>query len=221
MIGGMPSGRSGESFCRPAPADFDLKRWGLVMRIGAQDFSSEGGGTVQVRSAGASASGTSVAQWTNKGHWLEWEVDVPQEDDYFLVARYATPENARREVTLDGKPLMALQCATSGGFGSEAKGDWAFAVLAKDNAQPMPLRLSPGAHRLRLENQKRDKPEPGLPGVHREVGSRAGRKDIGRGRVFGAGAGGERATVRGQRARHGAPGAHEFGWRILLHRAAG
>gem|GEM_PF-241486 len=140
-------------FLPPAPSDFALKQWGLVLRVGAQDFTNEGGGTVQVRSGGSAASGISLAQWTNKGHWLEWEVDVPQVDDYFLVARYAAPENARRELTLDGKPLPALLCASSGGYGSGPRDDWAASALADDSGKPMPIRLAPGTHILRLENQ--------------------------------------------------------------------
>jgi hypothetical protein len=139
-------------FLPPVRADFGLKQWGLVLRIAAQGFTSEGGGAIEVRNDKLAASGLSLSHWSDKGHWLEWEADVPEADDYFLVVRYATPENAMRAITLDGKPLPALRCAASGGYGSDVKDDWAFAVLAEENGKPMPLRLSPGTHQVRLEN---------------------------------------------------------------------
>ena len=139
-------------FLPPVVADFGLKQWGLVLRTAAQGFTSEGGGAIQVRNDKLASSGLSLSHWNDKGHWLEWEADVPEAGEYFLVVRYATPENAMRVITLDGKPLPALRCAASGGYGSDVEDDWAFAVLAEESGKPMPLRLSPGPHQVRMEN---------------------------------------------------------------------
>ena len=139
-------------FLPPIPADLGLKKWGLVLRTAAMSFTSEGGGTIQVRYDKLASSGLSLSQWNSKGHWLEWEADVPQADDYFLIMRYATPQNASRTLTLDGKPLPILRFAASGGYGSDVKDNWAFTVLADESGKPMSLRLSPGAHQVRLED---------------------------------------------------------------------
>jgi hypothetical protein len=139
-------------FLPPVPADFGLKQWGLVLRTGAAGFTSEGGGTIRIRNDKLAASGLSLSHGNHKGHWLEWQVDVPEADDYFLVVRYAAPENAMRAITLDGKPLPALRCAASGGYGSDARDNWAFAVLAEESGKPVSLRLSPGTHQVRLES---------------------------------------------------------------------
>ena len=136
----------------PAPTDFGLGGWGLVLRTEAESFVKEGGGTVQLRDDKLAASGRSFSHWNSKSHWLEWEIDVPREDDYFLLARYATPENAARALTLDGQPAGTMRFPSSGGYGSVSADDWAFAALTGGDGKPLALRLAVGAHTLRLQN---------------------------------------------------------------------
>lgn len=137
----------------PGPGDFGEKTWGLVVRTEAETFTGQGGGEVHVRDDKLAASGKSLSHWNGKGHWLEWEVDIPQEGDYFLMIRYATPENAARVLTTDGQPQGTLRCQTSGGYGSATADNWYFATLNGDDGKPIPLRLAKGVHKVRLENQ--------------------------------------------------------------------
>jgi hypothetical protein len=136
----------------PTPQDLGLKRWGLVMRTEAEGFSAEGGGAIHVRSDKLSASGLSLSHWNTKGHWLEWEFSVPREDDYLLLARYATPENAARAVTVDGQAQPLFRFPASGGYGSDQSDNWALAALGAANGKPLALRLSAGEHTIRLAN---------------------------------------------------------------------
>jgi hypothetical protein len=135
----------------PTPADLGIKQWGLVLRIDAVRFSMEGGGNAQLREDKRTSGGLSLSDWNNKGHWIEWEVGVPEADDYILVVRYATARNTIRALAVDGKPLPALRCGVAGG--SNATDQWACAALSDDSGKPLPLQLSPGTHRIRLENQ--------------------------------------------------------------------
>ncbi len=135
-----------------APADLGLKQWGLVVRTESESFVAEGGGVIHVRTDKLAASGLSLSHWNTKAHWLEWEFEVPREDDYFLLIRYATPEQATRAFTLDGQPQPVLPFASTGGYGSDSVANWCVAVLKGSTAQPLALHLSSGTHRVRLEN---------------------------------------------------------------------
>ena len=135
-----------------SPADLGLRQWGLISRTEAEGFVGEGGGTIHVRSDKLGASGESLSHWNSAGHWLEWEVEVPRTDDYFLLSRYATPETATRSFTLDGQPQPVLRFASTRGYGSNALDNWGVAVSRGADEQPLVLRLTQGTHRIRLEN---------------------------------------------------------------------
>ena len=134
------------------PAELGLEQWGLVVRMEAESFVAEAGGTIHVRTDKLAASGLSLSHWNSEGHWLEWEVDVPRDDDYFLVVRFATPENATRAFTLDGQPQPLLSFPSTGGYGSSSIDNWSTVPIKGDDGVPLTLRLSRGTHRVRLAN---------------------------------------------------------------------
>ncbi len=136
----------------PAPRDFAVSKWGLILRTDAEDFVAQGGGEIQVRNDKLAAADRSLSHWNSKGHWLEWDVNIPVADDYFLLARYATPENATRALTIDGQPQPALRAISSGGYGSANTDNWAYGVLNGEDGKPRAMRLTAGRHRVRLEN---------------------------------------------------------------------
>lgn len=136
----------------PAPYDLGLKQWGLVLRTEAEGFSREGGGEIHVRTDKLNASGLSLSHWNTKDHWLEWEFSVPQEDDYCLLTRYATPENATRALTLDGQEQRPYRFRNSGGYGSDVADNWALALYADAQGKPVAVHLTAGRHVLRLTN---------------------------------------------------------------------
>ncbi|MHB8997542.1 MAG: PKD domain-containing protein [Armatimonadota bacterium] len=136
----------------PAPFDYGLKRWGLVLRVEAEQFTSEGGGTIHVRTDKLNSSGLSLSHADTNGHWLEWTVDVPTADKYYLTARYAVPTDSARALTIDGQPAGQFAFPATGGYGSQIADNWASCML-QSNGRPLPLPLSAGSHKLRLENQ--------------------------------------------------------------------
>ena len=136
----------------PAPFDYGLKQWGLALRVEAEQFAAEGGGTIHVRADKLNESGLSLSHSDSKGHWLEWNVEVPTEDRYFLVARYAVPSNSARMLTVDGKVIGEFAFPATGGYGSDTTDDWGMATLLAQG-KPVVVTLSAGTHTLRLENQ--------------------------------------------------------------------
>jgi hypothetical protein len=137
----------------PAPADFGLAQWGLVLRIEAEQFVAEGGeGPIRVREDKFNASGLSLSHADPKGLWLEWEFEVPVADTYYLLARYAVPADSARTVYLDGQKLGEMAFPATGGYGSDLVDNWG-SVAWQLQGTPRPLRLSAGKHTLRLENE--------------------------------------------------------------------
>jgi hypothetical protein len=134
------------------PGDVGLPQWGLIVRTEAEGFVGEGGGTIHVRNDKLGAAGLSLSHWNSAGHWLEWEVDVPRDDEYFLFIRYATPEVATRHLSIDGLPRPALRFPSTRGYGSDTIDNWGMAVWRTAKDRPVALRLTQGKHRLRLEN---------------------------------------------------------------------
>lgn len=137
----------------PAPYDFGLKQWGLVLRIEAEQFAAEGGGgPIHVRADKLSASGLSLSHSDPKGLWLQWEFEVPMPDKYYFIARYAVPVNSARALTLDGQALGQFQFPSTGGYGSDTTDNWGVAAL-QANGRPAVLTLAAGKHTLKLENE--------------------------------------------------------------------
>ncbi|MCC7493097.1 MAG: hypothetical protein IT204_12140 [Fimbriimonadaceae bacterium] len=136
----------------PHPSDFGLARWGTVLRLEAEQFAAEGGGSGQVRDDKLQTSGLSLSHSDAAGHWLEWECRVPTADRYYLLARYAVPTDTARDLTIDGQPGGELAFASTGGYGSSVADDWRLAAPLV-GAAPLVLPLSAGPHRLRLTNR--------------------------------------------------------------------
>ena len=137
----------------PAPGDFGLKQWSAAVRTEAGSFVREGGGAIHVRNDKMGASGLSLSHWNTKGHWLEWEVDIPRQGDYFLLFHYATPENATRVLLIDDKAQALLNFPSTGGYGSDITDHWGFAKLTGAGVRPLATHRSRGRYRMRLENQ--------------------------------------------------------------------
>jgi hypothetical protein len=134
------------------PGDFGLQQWGLISRTEAEGFVGEGGGTLHVRNDKLGAGGLSLSHWNSAGHWLEWEVEAPRTDDYFLLIRYATPEEATRGFSLDGQAQPALRFPSTRGYGSDTVDNWSVAAWRGPKERPIAVRLTQGTHRIRLEN---------------------------------------------------------------------
>ncbi|MEN6302366.1 MAG: hypothetical protein ABFD96_06555 [Armatimonadia bacterium] len=123
---------------------------GLFMQ--AEGFAGQGGGEVMLREDKAGTMGKAFSHWDAKGHWLDWQVSVPEAGKYLLVLRYCTPLTAQREVQVDANaPFVALFPGT-GGFGSATANEWAHYVVHTPDQKWLTLELSAGKHTIKLTN---------------------------------------------------------------------
>jgi len=121
--------------------------------VEAEDFVAQGGGEVRTGEPQPFGNGKCITHWfRSKHHWLEWEFSVPADGRYVIQARYATPEEATRSLTLDGSSpgaeYDAIRFPGTGGFGvSDDQDAWAVKALGP------PLALKAGKHRFRMTYQ--------------------------------------------------------------------
>jgi len=131
----------------PTPADLGLRQWGLLLRVEAEHFAAGKGGNTQT-GTGTDVSGLVLSHRGTAGDWLEWEVEVPAEDRYYLLARYLAPAGALFKLAVDGQPPVEVALPAGNG----ERGKWDLAALT-ERGQPASIRLTAGRHRLRLENR--------------------------------------------------------------------
>lgn len=131
----------------PPPALADV---GDLIVVEAERFVGQGGGEVRVCYP-INVAKASISYWHKDiGHWLEWDLDVPEAGRYELWMRYTTASTGtRRSLLIDGTSpgdeFADIAIPTTGGW-SGTEDNWAYARLAS------PLALTPGRHRLRLTN---------------------------------------------------------------------
>ncbi len=121
-----------------------------VIMVQAEDFTGEGGGTVEVTDRGHNVGGMITKWHQDLGHWLEWTANIDEPAEYLLYARYATgSNNTRRELTIDGSSpgdeFTEIAFPRTGGYG-RAGDEWRMKRLGP------PVRLCAGEHTLRMTN---------------------------------------------------------------------
>jgi hypothetical protein len=144
------AGNSGEAAVQVQLPEPDLAGAEGAVTVQAEEFTGQGEGEVTVVDRIGNA-GRMVTKWhADLGHWLEWTVQVPQEADYAIWARYATDcENATRSLTVNGEQPgeaygnLCFPC--TGGFCTSAD-NWAIRRLGD------PIHLTAGAHTIRMTN---------------------------------------------------------------------
>lgn len=111
---------------------------GEVIAAGARawDFVAEddqGRGGVESPEDRGYGPDTVISHWNYAGHWLEWELDVPETGEYALVLRYATnkdPHLTKREIRIDGEiAAPTLSFRNTGGFAKGDMSQWDTAVF--------------------------------------------------------------------------------------------
>jgi hypothetical protein len=125
---------------RPASAD-------PLIEAGA--FSTEQGGRVQVRSFPGCRHEKAIAQWDQKGHSLEWSIDVPANGRYLLLLRYHATEKVARRLLVNGDEVGQVNFLATRGSG-EQREDWDEVTVA--NSEGKPFSLKKGRQTIRLEN---------------------------------------------------------------------
>ncbi len=146
-----------EDFIAPTPVQRvagDKLPTGALL-IEAEQYVEAGGTPVQVDPGSHydTSGGACVFTFIGDGSWLEWEVTVPADGAYDLLARISCGDTgAFRQILLDGRVIEGLELVAfpgTGGWG-HAEGEWWLVRLTGGEGLASPLQLSAGTHRLRI-----------------------------------------------------------------------
>ena len=125
--------------------------------VEAEDFIKEEGGAATKTVGRVRAINGSILGWDNKGHAIEWEVDIPEDGSYKLVLRYCHNRkwNTLREIQIDGAvPVDAFKSVvfTSTGGWAKDSNDWINYTITDASGQPVMVTLTKGKHTVRMTN---------------------------------------------------------------------
>ncbi|MEI6501837.1 MAG: CBM35 domain-containing protein, partial [Armatimonadota bacterium] len=118
----------------------------------AEDFSGQGGGSVQLRDDKLGSVGKAFSHWDTKDHWLSWKLTVLETGKYWLVLRYCTPNGAARNLEIDGVAVSHTVFGGTGSFGSATQSDWAHQCFRDDKSQRINIALTAGEHTIKITN---------------------------------------------------------------------
>lgn len=125
--------------------------------VEAEDFVREGGGNVMISEGGHydQHGGKSIYSFHGDGHWLEWEVEAPEDGLYDMFARVATAEDMSfREVRVNRRlPAASFAMVRFPGTGGWARdpGQWQPVQIAGGSDELPPVRLNEGRNTFRLK----------------------------------------------------------------------
>lgn len=125
--------------------------------IQAENMAGEGGGKVTVSDKKVGAYGSSLLQWNNKGHWLDYDVDVRQDGYYQVILKYCREGGATlRSLQIDGafpsEAARKMELPGTGGWSNGADNWELYTLRWPELDKPALVYLKAGRHRLRLEN---------------------------------------------------------------------
>jgi hypothetical protein len=123
----------------------------------AEDFAREGGGKVTVTDRKAAAFGECFFKWDDRGHWVEFDVEIEHEGYYQVVLRYCREGGpVVRSLTIDGEfPHAVARKMEMDGTGGWSNGadNWRYYALEWPLVgKPFLVHLRRGRHAIRLEN---------------------------------------------------------------------
>ena len=121
-----------------------------AIKIPAAKIATEKGGQVMVVKGRPGADDGTVLGWDARGHALTWKLNVPNAGRYRLAVQYATPMEAQRTLTVNGKAAGKFDFAPSGGFGNETS-EWDFYEFSHGR-KPLIFDLRQGSNEIVLEN---------------------------------------------------------------------
>lgn len=125
--------------------------------VEGENYIKEEGGTVQKVGGRVGATGEMISYWDNKGHAVEYEVDIPETGSYKLVIRMC---NGRmwvtyRDVMIDGQypseAFKKIAFKPTGGF-SKTSNDFINVTVSDAQGQPALVELAKGKHVVRITN---------------------------------------------------------------------
>jgi len=129
---------------------------GFKSVVQAEDFSAQGEGTVKIADNKTAAIGKAFAGWDAEGQWLEWKVKVPKSAYYAIYLCACTNQDRKREVSVNGEPVVELGAfpfPATGGF-ANGSDDWRLLAIPDpdDAARAMTFRFKEGENVLRMTN---------------------------------------------------------------------
>lgn len=108
----------------------------IIVAFRGVDFIEQGGGEVRFPT---DRQYPTFSHWDYSGHWLEWEIQVPEVGLYLPLAMYATGNHlVERQLYVDGELLADLVFWTTDDFRTYRLGYFE------------PVTLAAGAYRVRL-----------------------------------------------------------------------
>ena len=116
--------------------------------VAAGAFADEGGGRVRVaplQDGGQKA----ISQWNQKGHFIQWAVDIPTVGRYQLLLRYHATDKVIRRLWINGADCGPIGFLATRGSG-ERREDWDEVTFV--DPEDKPFRLERGRQTIRLEN---------------------------------------------------------------------
>lgn len=109
----------------------------IIAAVKAVDFVGQGGGEVQFPTDRAYPT---FSHWDYSGHWLEWEIEIPQDSFYVPAVMYGTNrEYADRRLSLDGEVKIDMLFFSTGDF------------QVYDLGYFEPFEIEAGQHLIRIE----------------------------------------------------------------------
>jgi hypothetical protein len=130
---------------------------GFRLIVQAESVADEGGGKVNTTTNKVGSVGAAFSGWDSPNHWLEYEVEVPQDGYYQLALKYCREGGpTTRSLQVDGAyphPSFAkLEMPGTGGW-SNGTDNWQYYRLEWPLlGRPYLVRLTKGTHRIRLNN---------------------------------------------------------------------
>jgi hypothetical protein len=90
-----------------------------------------------------------ISQWNQKGHFIQWAVDIPTVGRYQLLLRYHATDKVIRRLWINGADCGPIGFLATRGSG-ERREDWDEVTFV--DPEDKPFRLERGRQTIRLEN---------------------------------------------------------------------
>ena len=121
-----------------------------AIRVPAANFTKSEGGSATVANGRPLAPEGCLIGWDNVGHIITWEVEVPKDGNYRLLAQAATNVNCHRRLTVNDQLVGDFPFEKTGGKGYNVE-EWVLRTFKKDG-NPVVLSLHAGKNTIVMEN---------------------------------------------------------------------
>lgn len=130
----------------------------VMVIIEAENFIKEENGYLSKALGRPEASGNNcIIGWNNKGHAVEWEIEIPESALYKVVLRHANGRKwtTFRDFKIDNQyPAQAFEkiaFTQSGGFSKE-ENNWQNYTVVDEKQRPVLIQINKGKHSIRMTN---------------------------------------------------------------------